>query len=152
MKIKSQKSDLLNSVNIVLKAVSVKSTMPILESLVIEAADQHIRMIANDMELGIETKVEGTVIEPGMVALNAKIFSEIIRRLPENEVDIITDDNFVTNILCEKSKFSISGISGEDFPFLPEIEREKALEISQFTLKELIRQTVFQYLIMKTIR
>ena len=74
MKIKCEKSDLLNSVNIVLKAVAVKTTMPILESLVIDARDNQIKMIANDMELGIETKVKGSVLEAGMVALNAKIF------------------------------------------------------------------------------
>lgn len=143
MKIKCEKSDLLNSVNIVLKAVAVKTTMPILESLVIDARDNQIKMIANDMELGIETKVKGSVLEAGMVALNAKIFSEIVRKLPDNEVSIWTDDNYVTDIVCENAKFSISGISGEEFPFLPEIEKENALEISQFTLKEVIRQTVF---------
>lgn len=143
MNIKCDKSDLLNSVNIVLKAVAAKTTMPILESLVIDARDNQIKMIANDMELGIETLVKGNVIESGMVALNAKIFSEIVRKLPENEVSIRTDDNYVTDIICENAKFSISGISGEEFPFLPEIERENALEISQFTLKEVIRQTVF---------
>lgn len=143
MKIKCQKSDLLNSVNIVLKAVSSKSTMPILECLIIEASSIGIKLIANDMEIGIETHVKGDMIEEGTVALNAKIFSEIIRRLPENEVSISCDDNYVTEIICEKAKFSIIGRSGEEFPAIPEIEKDKPLILSQFTLKELIRQTVF---------
>lgn len=143
MKIQCQKSDLLNSVNIVLKAVPVKSTMPILECLIIEAKDDSIKLIANDMELGIETMVKGNVSENGTVALNAKIFSEIIRRLPENEVKITTDVNFSTEIVCEKAKFMVSGISGEEFPYLPVIEKENSLVLSQFTLKEMIRQTVF---------
>jgi len=143
MKIQCQKSDLLSSVNIVLKAVPVKSTMPILECLIIEVTDQSIKLIANDMELGIETLVKGKTIENGTVALNAKIFSEIIRRLPENEVSIITDSNYMTIIICEKAKFSISGRSGEEFPNLPQIEKENAVVLSQFTLKEIIRQTVF---------
>ncbi|CRZ35704.1 DNA polymerase-3 subunit beta [Herbinix hemicellulosilytica] len=143
MKIKCQKSDLLNSVNIVLKAVPAKTTMPILECLIIEANDSGIKLTANDMELGIETKVKGNIIEEGMVALNAKIFSEIVRRLPENEVSISTDENYVTEIICEKAKFSIVGRSGEEFPSLPEIEKENPLILSQFTLKEVIRQTVF---------
>lgn len=143
MKIKCQKADLLNGVNIVLKAVPVKSTMPILECLIIEAADQGIKLIANDMELGIETFVKGIIIEKGTVALNAKIFSEIVRRLPENEVNITTDSSFMTEIICEKAKFSISGRSGEEFPSLPKIEKENAVILSQFTLKEIIRQTVF---------
>lgn len=143
MKIQCQKADLLNSVNIVLKAVPVKSTMPILECLIIEVTDQSIKLIANDMELGIETLVKGKTLEKGTVALNAKIFSEIIRRLPENEVSITTDLNYMTAIICEKAKFSISGRSGEEFPSLPQIEKENAVIISQFTLKEIIRQTVF---------
>lgn len=143
MNIQCQKSDLLNSVNIVMKAVSAKSTMPILECLIIEAIDNEIKLIANDMELAIETIVKGRIQVEGMVALNAKIFSEIIRRLPENEVNISTDDNYVTEIICEKANFSIVGRSGEEFPSLPEIEKESPLILSQFTLKELIRQTVF---------
>ena len=143
MKIHCQKSDLLNGVNIALKAVPVKSTMPILECLFIEATDEGIKLVANDMELGIETMVKGTIIEKGTVALNAKIFSEIVRRLPENEVNITTDDAFMTQIICEKAKFSIAGRSGEEFPSLPNIEKENAVVLSQFTLKEIIRQTVF---------
>jgi len=143
MKIICQKSDLLNGVNIVLKAVPVKSTMPILECLIIEASDLGIKLIANDMELGIETMVKGTIIENGTVAMNAKIFSEIMRRLPENEVNITTDSAYTTEIICEKAKFSISGRSGEEFPSLPKIEKENAIILSQFTLKEIIRQTVF---------
>lgn len=143
MKIQFQKSDLLNGVNIVLKAVPVKSTMPILECLIIEATEQTIKLIANDMELGIETLVKGTIHETGSVALNAKIFSEIIRRLPENDVYITTDHNYMTEIVCEKAKFSISGRSGEEFPYLPNIEKDNPVVLSQFTLKEVIRQTVF---------
>lgn len=143
MKIQCQKSDLLNSVNISLKAVPVKSTMPILECLIIEASENGIKLIANDMELGIETLVKGNIIENGTVALNAKIFSEIIRRLPENEVSITTDSNYMTVIICEKAKFSISGRSGEEFPSLPQIEKENPVVLSQFTLKDVIRQTVF---------
>jgi len=143
MKIKCQKSDLLNGVNIVLKAVPAKTTMPILECVIIEASEMGIKLVANDMELGIETYVKGNVTEQGMVALNAKVFSEIVRRLPENEVNISTDENYMTEIICEKAKFSIAGRSGEEFPSLPEIEKEYALTLSQFTLKEVIRQTVF---------
>lgn len=143
MKIKCQKSDLLNGVNIVLKAVPAKTTMPILECIIIVASDLGIKLIANDMELGIETLVKGNVVEHGMVALNAKVFSEIVRRLPENEVSISTDENYMTEIICEKAKFSIAGRSGEEFPSLPEIEKEYPLILSQFTLKEIIRQTVF---------
>ena len=102
-----------------------------------------IKFTTNDMELGIETIVEGTIEEKGMVALNAKIFYEIIRRLPDNDVTIKTDEKFAATITCEKAKFNIPGKSGEDFAYLPMIERDEPLTISQYTLKNMIYQTIF---------
>jgi DNA polymerase-3 subunit beta len=143
MKIICQKSSLLKSVNISLKAVPSKTTMPILECILIDATTSQIKFTSNDMELGIETIVEGRIEEKGMIALDAKIFYEIIRRLPDNDITIRTDDKFVATITCEKAKFNIPGKSGEDFAYLPVIEREESLSISQYTLKEMIRQTIF---------
>ncbi|WFR57515.1 DNA polymerase III subunit beta [Anaerocolumna sp. AGMB13025] len=143
MKIVCTKTELLNRVNIVLKAVPAKSTMPILECLIIEVKNDTIKLVANDMELGIETLVKGDIIDNGTVAVNAKVFSEIIRKLPDNDVTIDTDSNYLLTIICEKAKFTISGKSGEEFPYLPNIEKSDAVTLSQFTLKEVIRQTVF---------
>lgn len=143
MKIICQKSNLLKSVSISLKAVPSKTTMPILECILIDATTNQIKFTTNDMELGIETIVDGTIEEKGLIALDAKIFYEIIRRLPENQVIIKTDDKLTATITCEKAKFTIPGKSGEDFAYLPIIEREESLTISQFTLKEMIRQTIF---------
>ena len=126
-----------------MKAVPSKTTMPILECILIDASAGDIKFTSNDMELGIETKVEGTIIEKGIIALDAKIFSEIVRRLPENEVVITTDEKLNTLITCEKAKFNIPGKSGEDFSYLPFIERDECITLSQFTLKEIIRQTIF---------
>lgn len=143
MKIICSKSNLLKSVNISLKAVPSKTTMPILECILIDATASEIKFTTNDMELGIETVVEGQIEQRGIIALDAKIFYEIIRRLPDNEVTISTDENLTATITCEKAKFTIPGKSGEDFAYLPVIEKETALTISQFTLKEMIRQTIF---------
>ena len=126
MKIICSKSNLLKSVSISLKAVPSKTTMPILECILIDATTNQIKFTTNDMELGIETIVEGTIEEKGMVALNAKIFYEIIRRLPDNDVTIKTDEKFAATITCEKAKFNIPGKSGEDY-----------------TLKNMIYQTIF---------
>lgn len=143
MKIVCSKINLQKSVNIVMKAVPGKTTMPILECILIDATTSEIKFTSNDMELGIETKVEGEVLEKGMIALNAKVFSEIVRKLPENEVTIATDSNYQAVITCEKAKFNISGKSGEDFTYLPYVERTDCVSFSQFTLKEIIRQTIF---------
>ena len=143
MKITCKKSEILNSVNISLKAVPAKSTMPILECIIIEVTDSTIKFITNDMELGIETIVNGLITESGSVAINAKIFSDIIRKLPDSDVVIETDTNYMTTISCEKSVFTIAGKSGEEFPALPKMEKNEPLILSQFSLKEIIRQTVF---------
>lgn len=143
MKIICSKSDLLHGVNIVSKAVPSKTTMAILECILIDASANEIKLTANDMELGIETKIQGEIAERGVIALDAKIFSEIVRKLPDNDIIIETDASFKTIITCEKSKFNIIGKSGEDFSYLPYIERNNSLLLSQFTLKEVIRQTIF---------
>jgi DNA polymerase-3 subunit beta len=95
------------------------------------------------MDLGIETTIEGEILEKGMIALEAKIFLEIVRKLPDSEITIETDSSYRTTITCEKAKFNIIGKSGEDFSYLPVVEREDSIVISQFTLKELVRQTIF---------
>lgn len=143
MKIICQKLNLVSGINIVLKAVSNKSTMPILECIIIDVTTNTIKLISNDMELGIETIVEGDVIETGSVAINAKVFSEIIRKLPDNDITINVDENYRATITSEKAKFNIAGKSSEEFPFLPNIEKIQSITLSQFTLKEVIRQTVF---------
>ena len=143
MKLICSKSELQKSVKISLKAVSSKTTMPILECILINASASEITFTSNDMELGIETKVQGIIEEKGIVALDAKLFSEIIRKLPDNEVVIQTDDKLNTTITCEKAKFTIPGRDGEDFAYLPMIEKNDGIVLSQYTLKEVIRQTIF---------
>lgn len=143
MKIICSKSDLLHGVNIVSKAVPSKTTMAILECILIDASANEIKLTANDMELGIETKIKGDIQEKGIIALDAKIFTEIVRKLPDNEVTIITDQSLKTTITCEKAKFNIIGKLGEDFSYLPYIEKDYFIALSQFTLKDIIRQTIF---------
>ena len=143
MKIICTKSNLVKGVNIVSKAVPSKTTMPILECILIDASTNIIKFTANDMELGIETVIDGTILEKGIVAIDAKIFSEIVRKLPDNEVVIECDSNLQTTIFFEKAKFSISSKSGEDFSYLPYVEKNDMITLSQFTLKEIIRQTIF---------
>lgn len=143
MKIICSKLNLLNGVNIVSKAVPSKTTMSILECILINTTKGQITLTANDMELGIETIIDGEIIEKGIIALDAKLFLEMVRKLPDNDVTIETDATYKLTITCEKAKFNIMGKSGEDFSNLPQIERSESICISQFTLKESIRQTIF---------
>ncbi|MBU3840666.1 MAG: DNA polymerase III subunit beta [Candidatus Ruminococcus intestinipullorum] len=143
MKIICKKSNLVKGVSIVSKAVPSKTTMPILECILVDASTDIIKLTANDMELGIETKIEGEIQERGIIALNARIFSEIVRKLPDNDVTIETDSNHQALITCEKAKFNIAAHSGEDFSYLPSIEKIDCVTVTEFTLKEVIRQTIF---------
>ncbi len=142
MKITCMKSDLVKSINIAMKAVSNKTTLPILECILIECDDK-IKMTATDMELGIETYVEGTIITPGRVALDAKLLFDIVKKFNDSEVTLETDENYNTTISCEKSKLKIPGKSGEDFSVIPEVEKNKGIKLSQFKIKEIVRQTLF---------
>lgn len=143
MKLVCSKMNLLNGVQTVSKAVPSKTTMTILECILIDTTKGQITLTANDMELGIETIIEGDIIEKGIIALDAKIFLEIVRKLPDSDITIETDANYKTTITCEKANFNIVGKSGEDFSNLPQIERNDSIMLSQFTLKEVIRQTIF---------
>ena len=143
MRIVCTKSNLVKGVSIVSKAVPSKTTMPILECILVDASTDVIKLTANDMELGIETRIEGDILERGIIALNAKIFSEIVRKLPDSDVVIEATSDNQTLITCEKAKFNIAAQSGEDFSYFPVIEKEDYITVSEFTLKEVIRQTIF---------
>lgn len=143
MKFECNKADLLYGVTTVSKAVPSRTTMSILECILIDASKGQITLTANDMELGIETVIEGSIIEKGIIALDAKLFFDIVRKLPDSVVVVETDINNKTTITCEKAKFNIIGKSGEDFSYLPTIERTQSIVLTQFSLKEIIRQTIF---------
>lgn len=144
MEIICSRASLLKSINIVMKAVPTRTTMKIMECVLIDAASQSIHFITNDMELGIDTTVDGMILEKGITAIDAKIFSEIVRKLPDNDIDIKSEESSGTVLItCEKSKFQIPSMNGEDFTRLPVVEYSHNISLSQFVLKEMIRQTIF---------
>lgn len=147
MKLVCSNTVLNDIVNTVQKAISAKSSHPILECIKIDAqSDGHVVVTANSIELCIEYTTEITVYEIGTIALPSKIFGEIVRRLPEGEVKITTDEkNYITDIECEQSKFNIQGMGAEDFPDVPIVDEEYRTKISQKELKQIIRK-VFPFI------
>ena len=141
MKIVCNKSDLVKSTNIVMKAVSNKTTMPILESILIEAENDLIKMTGNDMEMGIETIVYGTINVTGAVLVEAKMFFEVIRKMPSDIITIETSENNII-ITSDKSEIKLAMKNKDEFPALPDIEKQTKVTISQFTLREMIRKTI----------
>ena len=142
MKLTFIKEELLNGINIVSRAIPVRTTNPILECILFDASEGKIKLTANDMDLGIETIVAGEIIEPGKVALDAKLISDIVKKC-EGDVEITTGTGFHSVIKSEDAVFHIQGRDGEEFPYLQKIEKKEYISISQFTLKEIVRQTMF---------
>lgn len=143
MKIICTKDMLVNGMNIALRAVPGKSTMPILDYVLIDAHGDSIRLIANDMETGIQTTISGEIIEEGVAGVTAKVFAEIIKRFPDGDVVVDTGEGNVADIRCGKAHFQIPVINGDDFPRLPEITCKDAVTIDQSVLRKMIAQTVF---------
>lgn len=142
MKLSIEQKNLITGVNIAARAVPAKTTMSILKCILIDASTEKIRLIGNDTDLGIETVVEGTIAEHGVVAVDADIFSNIVRKLPDGTVNITVEGEKVT-IQCEQARFVILGRDGTDFVYLPEIDKSYGIEISQFTLRDIIARTIF---------
>lgn len=145
MNLKFQKAQLVNALSIVMKAVSTKTSSVILESILISASDNRVVLDATDTELSIQTEVDAIIVKAGGVVLNAKLFSEIVRKFDSTEslIELDVDNDFKTTIRCEQAVFNIMGIDPVEFIPMPKIDRDAFISLSQFSLKEVIRQTEF---------
>lgn len=144
MRIICAKNLLVESINIVSRAVTGRAGQPILECCLLTATDGGFKLMANDMEMAIETKkIEVEVLENGSIALDARVFFDIVRRLPGDSVEIYADDKNLTVIKSGKSEFKVLGMNAEEFPALPEVEKEHSYSLPSPELKDMIRQTIF---------
>ncbi len=143
MKITCEKEKLLKAINSVTKAVASKTTMPILEGILIQTNDNEVKFTTYDLEIGIEYVINADIKEQGATVVNAIMFSEIIRRLPDTEIDIYINDKNLLVIECEGSLYKLATMNPEEFPELPQINVENSIEIEQNTLKDMIRKTIF---------
>lgn len=138
-----EKQKLQEAISIATKAITGKTTMPILEGIYICATKHGLTLIGSDMDVSIETKLIADVLEEGKIVIDAKIFSEIIRKLPNSEVKIETLENNIIQITCEKSVFNLVYMNGEDYPSLPSINENLTVEVPQNILKNMIKGTAF---------
>lgn len=143
MRIYCDRQALADAVNNVQRAVASKSALPALEGILLRASASSLFLAGYDMELGITTTIEAQVEEPGEIVLTAKLFSEILRRMPSDEVLIESNEKNNTVIRCGKSEFTIIGFSSVDYPELPSINNGAAMTMEQNVLKSMIRQTLF---------
>ena len=143
MKIVCYKDKLMKALNSVVKGVSSKTTMPILEGILIQTNDNEIKLTTYDLEIGIEYVMECEILEQGSTVVNAIMFSEIIRKLPDTEIKISINKNNLLEIECEGALYKLATMNPEEFPELPKIEVENSIEIDQNVLKNMIRKTIF---------
>ncbi|CAM3591904.1 MULTISPECIES: DNA polymerase III subunit beta [Brevibacillus] len=151
MNITVQREKLSNAVSHVSKAVSNRTTIPILTGIKIKADDEGLTLTASDSDVSIEVQIPleeadewgVTVHRAGSIVLTARIFSEIVRKLPSNEIQIEVDDRLVTTIRSGKAEFTINGMDANEFPQLPQLEEDKVFSVPGDLLKSMIRQTVF---------
>lgn len=143
MKIVCEKDKILKAINSVTKAVASKTTMPILEGILIQTNENHVKLTTYDLEIGIEYIIECDVQEQGATVVNAIMFSEIIRKLPDTDIKIEINDKNLLVIECEGSLYKLATMNPDEFPELPQINIENSIEIEQNSLKEMIRKTIF---------
>ena len=143
MKFICERQKLNEAVTNVQRAVSSKSTMPALEGILIKAEQDHIDLCGYDLEIGITTSVNARVSEKGSIVINAKLFSDIIRKMPENEISIETNDKLMVYIVSGKVDYKIIGISADEYPELPSVTGSENIYIDGETLNSMIRQTKY---------
>ncbi len=131
-------------ISAVSRAVSAKSSLSVLEGILFRAeADSTVTLIGNDLEIGIEAKMQASVTEPGQIVLNAKMIGGIVRSLPQAQVSIEVGDNRVALIKSGNAKFEIAGIAPDEFPDLPQVSSDYSAEIPAAVWKDMISKTIF---------
>lgn len=142
MKFSCEKYLLQNAVAVCSRAAAAKSPIPSLEGILLEAGER-LRVTGYDLKKGIYTDMDADVTEPGSVVLNAKLFGEMVRRLPDGMVTIESDSKEMTTVRCGKAEFAFMGISSDDYPELPSVNGLTTYYMEQSSLKTMITETSF---------
>jgi len=143
MKFICEKEKILKGINSVINGVASKTTMPILEGIFIQTNDKELKLTSYDLEIGIEYILEANVEEQGSTVVNAIMFAEIIRKLPNKEIKIGINTDNQLQIECEGSLYKLATMNPDEFPELPKINVDNSIEIEQNTLRDMVRKTIF---------
>ena len=143
MKIICDKTLLSAAIDGVSRAVTLRSTVPVLEGILLKAEGFSLTLTGYDMELGIVTTIEANVLEPGDIVLNAKLLSDMVRRMPAGQISISVADNGKTTIQGGVAQFEIQSMPAADFPQLPNTGAEETLTIKTGTFREMVERTLY---------
>ena len=142
MKFSCEKALLQSAIAVTSRAVAQKSSIPALEGLLLHA-DSRLTISGYNLQTGIRTKVSADVTEPGEIVLNARLFGDIIRRMPDDVVTFPYADKPMVHLSCGDADFDILALSAADFPELPEVEEKYSVSLPEKTLRSMIQQTSF---------
>ena len=137
-----QRDELVSAISVASRTVSQKSTIPALEGILVSAGNM-LTLTGYNLETGISVSMEANVREMGTAVFPAKLFGDIIRKLPDEAVSVVVDNDFKVNIVSGISSFSIMASSSEDYPSLPDVEYDKSISVPQNVLKDMISGTIF---------
>ena len=143
MNIICNKVELIEAVGNVQRAVSTKASLPALEGIYMRAQGSNLYLAGFDMELGISTTIPAQVNKPGEIVLSARMFGDIVRKMPGDTISIQIDEKYNTIIRGDVTEFAIVGMSAADYPDIPKVEDGAAVNLSQAVLRSMIRQTIF---------
>ncbi|ADL49793.1 DNA polymerase III subunit beta [Clostridium cellulovorans] len=144
------KTNLQEAISIAQKAVTGKSTMPILQGLLLNARGNKLTINSSDIDLGIETKCNANIKEEGSIVVDSKLFGDIIRKLPNSEIQIKSISEGTIEITCQRSRFTLVHMKADEFPQLPYIDEDEIISIPQKLIKNMIRSTIFAIAIDET--
>lgn len=142
MRFECSRTNLVEAINTVQKAVSLRSTMPILDGILLEVTD-NIKLTGYDMETGIEYNLPAEIYKTGNVVINSRLFGNIVRRLPEEAISFELKEGNIINIESGSSSFQLRALPAEDYPKIPIVEEAKKMTLPQGILKEMILQSSF---------
>jgi DNA polymerase-3 subunit beta len=143
MKFTCPQNKFLEVIQTVQKAVSGRTSMPILEGILIETKKDVLKLVATDLELSIETYMEASILQEGSVVIPSRLLSEMVRKLPDAELEVSVLSNYSVKLTCLNSIVTIQGFAPDEYPALPDIEENQPIEISKLLLTDMIRETIF---------
>ncbi len=137
------RKDLLDAVQTVGHAVSTRTSLPILQHILVESTGDHLRLSATDMELGISLKIPAIIKAEGALTVPAKLLTDLLASLPEQEVSMAVDHSHAMRLTCDRADYRLLGLPAEEYPKLPEVKQASRIRVPQALLRDMIRQTIF---------
>lgn len=143
MKLKIERKNLLNAVQVVQNVITPRATLPILSNILIETQPDNLKLTATDLDIGISCVIPVNIQEPGAITVPAKRFGDIIKELPSDNLVLTSKKNNLVTIETESCQFKIMGLPPEEFPKLPEFKDKQVIKLEQVTLKQMLGLTSF---------